>query len=395
MLKDGMFERNSSMEWILKHFSGTEAPDFNELKALLGSWALRMQNTPQRSDYHAEGDVLTHTEMVCKAMTQLEAYRREPPEGRALLYLAALFHDIGKPLTTEISEDAIHSPGHARVGVGLARTILWRELGLCGTPEKQNFREQICHLIRFHSLPPKAVSDPSAVRKLIRASSDGSLIPGFTVRKLCVLSEADVRGRICLDHEKLVENVELCRMLAGENNCLDGPFPFRSEFSRYAYLSGRKTQPDQELYDNTWGRVILLSGLPGTGKEAWIREQAPDLPVISLEAIRRELKLSPGDNQSPVMARGRELATEFLRKKQEFIWNSDNLTDSVRKNQVSLFRDYGASVQLVYLETGWEALLRRNAEKDEPVPEEELFRLQEKLIPPSVGEANRVEWRCI
>ena len=377
------------MEWDLQQFTGEESPDFEKFKGLLGDWARIMRDTPQRCDYHAEGDVLTHTEMVCRAMTRLEAYRQASPEGRLLLYLTALFHDIGKPLTTEISADAIHSPGHAGVGTGLTRAILWRELGLCGTPEKLRFREQICNLIRWHSLPPKAETDPSAVRKLIRAAADGALIPGLTVKNLCVLSEADVRGRCCPDQQRLVDHVEGCRKLAREIGCFEGPFPFRSDSSRYAYLSGRSSRPDWECCDDTWGQVLMVCGMPGTGKREWVRQNGPDLPVISQDAIRRELKLGPMDNPYPVMLRARELALEMLRKKQEFIWIAPDLTEAVRKDQVTLFTGCGASVKLLYLETDWDTLAGRNPEAAK------ILGFPKKPSPPSMCEACQVQWLCI
>ena len=38
----------------------------------------------------------------------------------------------------------------------------------------------------------------------------------------------------------------------------------------------------QELYDDTWGEVILMCGLPGTGKDHWIRSHCPSLPTVWL-----------------------------------------------------------------------------------------------------------------
>ena len=67
-------EGDRVMDSCFRYFAGREVPDFGQWKALLGIWAPIMKNTPQRSDYHAEGNVLIHTEMVCNAMTRLEAF---------------------------------------------------------------------------------------------------------------------------------------------------------------------------------------------------------------------------------------------------------------------------------------------------------------------------------
>lgn len=383
------------MESLINCFSSSKPPEFSDFQEYLGIWGLKMRKTPQEPEFHGEGNVLIHTEMVCNVLTKLPEYQQESPEGRAVLYLAALFHDIGKVSTTEILDGSFHAPGHSRVGASLARTILWEELGLCGTPEKQNFRESICSLIRLHSLPPRAISDQEGEKKLISASADGSLIPGLTLRRLCTLARADTLGRLCKDQQELLENIALCQELAEEGSCYDGAYPFPSEFTRYAYLSGRRVQPGQPLYDDTWGKVILMSGLPGTGKDTWIQEHRPDLPMISLDEIRRAMNISPLANQSPVVAAGRELAREYLRKKQAFIWNATDLSDSVRKNQVSLFTDYGASVEIIYLETDLQEQLRRNADRVYAVAEDQILRMLTKLQPPSVREAQSVRWICV
>lgn len=63
------------------------------------------------------------------------------------------------------------------------------------------------------------------------------------------------------------------------------------------YLSGRNVVPEQPLYDDSWGEVILMSGLPGTGKDTWIMPNRLHMPVISLDDIRREIKIKPTDGQ--------------------------------------------------------------------------------------------------
>ena len=60
----------------------------------------------QDSEWHPEGDVLTHTIMV------MEELKDEP----SLLQLAAMFHDIGKPSTSVVRDGRITNRGHASVG---------------------------------------------------------------------------------------------------------------------------------------------------------------------------------------------------------------------------------------------------------------------------------------
>lgn len=366
-------------------------------KTALSGLIRRMAATLQNPVYHGEGDVWAHTKMVCTALTGLEAFRRESRRGQQILFLSALLHDIGKTVCTKWEDGRWTSPKHAPTGAQIARQLLWTEWDLAGTPEKLALREAVCGLVRYHSLPPYAWEEPDGVLPLRRAAANGLLAPDFTLERLCVLSEADALGRICGDQEDLLTRVRLCRELAAESDCLEGPYPFPSAHTRYAYLSGRDVAPEVPLYDNTWGPVILMSGLPGTGKDTWIRQNCPDIPMISLDNIRREIGAGHTGDQSAVIEEARRRAREYLRKKQPFVWNATNITPMIRRKQTELFTDYGAAVRIVYLETPWAERDRRNRARgsDEVVPDQAVCRMLENLIPPEQQEAQSVEWRCV
>ena len=151
---------------------------------------------------------------------------------------------------------------------------------------------------------------------------------------------------------------------------------------------------DEDLYDDTWGEVILMCGLPGTGKDTWIRENHPGLPTVSLDDLRRESGVKPGDNQGRVVQAAKERAKAYLRAKQPFVWNATCLTP-LRAQQIELFERYGARVRIVYLETNWAKNLRRNAGRTDAVPEDIIDRMLEKLEPPGQAEAQAVEWICL
>lgn len=356
---------------------------------------LALAQTPQDPAFHGEGDVAKHTEAVCRAMRDTESWQKGNAATRQVLELAALLHDLGKIPCTRWEDGHLVSPGHGRVGSEMARQFLWQELGLCGTPEKIALREAVCALIRDHGLPPHAIDESDGKLRLLRFAADGALSPGITAENLCALSEADIRGRICSDELPLLEQVQLCRELAAESGCLQTPYAFPDDHTAYAFLSGRNISPEYPLYNDTWGSVTLMSGLPGTGKDTWIRENLPDMPMISLDEIRTEQKISPTDNQEPVVQLARERARELLRKKQPFIWNATNLTPMTRQKQIHLFCDYGASVEIVYLETTREEQFSRNANRPDAVPEGAVCHMLEKLTPPRRMEAHTVRWICV
>lgn len=372
--------------------------DWSGIEAALSSFVIPMSRTQQNPTFHAEGDVWTHTKMVCEEMVMLDSFHNLTEDEQQILFLAALLHDIGKIPTTRWEGGRWISPNHTLVGSKMARQFLWLDMGLCGTPDKMEFRETVCNLIRYHSFPPYAIDDPDGKRKLIAVAANGQTCPMFTIELLCVLCEADALGRVCQEEQDrihMAEQVQLCREFAKENSCYTGPFQFPSLHTQYSYLARKDIAPEVELYDDTWGEVILMSGLPGTGKDTWIKEHYPDLPMISLDEIRKEMKISPTDNQSKVIEIAKERARELLRKQQSFIWNATNLSPMVRKKQVKMFTQYHASTRIIYLETDWEEQLRRNAGRFDTVPEQAICDMMEELVLPEGQEATAVQWYCI
>ena len=157
-------------------------------------------------------------------------------------------------------------------------------------------------------MDPVHLGENEDKRKLIRIAANGELAGDFRMSLLCLLSRADALGRLADDTEDLAGRVVLTEFLAEELGRLESPKYFPSAYTQRAYLNGRLDWPDGELYDDTWGEVILMCGLPGTGKDTWIREYCPDLPVVSLDEIRREMKIPPTKAQGPVAAAAREQA---------------------------------------------------------------------------------------
>lgn len=352
------------------------------------SFLERMRGVRQNPVWHGEGDVLTHTQMVCEALAADEEFRALDAEDRAEVFVAALLHDVGKAAVTKTEDGVVVSPGHASAGARMARAFLWRELDMAGTVEKRLFREAVCNLIRYHSTPLHFTSKPDPERFVRMLAAEGCVADGFSLRKLSVLVRADVRGRLAADEDRLLETTEFFVSTARELGCLDGPPAFADDFSRFAWLEGKTTFPDVKLYDGTWGTVCMTCGLPGTGKDSWIARDLPDLPVVSLDGIRREQGVAWEDRQGVVVATALEHAREYLRKKQPFVWNATCLIPDFRRRELQLFRDYGASTRIVSLETPWGEMLRRNRNRKAVVPEMVIDGMLCRFTPPSVREAH-------
>lgn len=266
---------------------------------------------------------------------------------------------------------------------------------MCGTQEALRFREAVCALIRFHTVPPHIIDEDAWNLKLRRIASIGELVPEFSISLLCLLCEADIRGRIAADQDELVERNSFTAGLAAEAGCLKTPGTYASAHTRFTFLSGHDVPPDYPLFDDTWGEITLLSGLPGTGKDTWIHEHCPDMPIISLDEIRREIGVQPTDPQGKVADEAISRARDLLRRKVPFVWNATNISIAQREKPLSLFHAYHASARVIYLETEWEELLRRNRSRPNAVPEPIIEELVLKTTPPSVDEAREVSWFCV
>src|SRR5262249_26312001 len=182
-------------------------------------------------------------------------------------FAAALLQDVAKPACTRIEPDgSVASPGHARIGASLARYLLWTTAGL-DQPLPFLWRERVARLVHHHGLPLWFFAKADPRRAVIAASQ--------TIRldHVALLAEADVRGRACADKQELLDRIALFRAYCAEIGCATAPYPFASDHSRFVYFSsppGAEADPARAAYDDTLCEVILLSGLPGAGKDSWV-----------------------------------------------------------------------------------------------------------------------------
>ncbi len=349
-------------------------------------WIRAMQGVPQDPLYHTEGDVLIHTRMVAESLIASNEWRALLRDEREALFAAALLHDVAKPACTVIEPDGrITSKKHARKGESLAREILWRGNGL-DAPAPFAQRERIVKLVRYHGLPLWFLEKSSPERAVIEASQTTRL------DRLALLAEVDVRGRVCGDQQELLERVELFRAFCQEQRCYSSPRSFASAHSRFCFFRSEDRDPEYAAYDDTRFEVVMMSGLPGAGKDRWIRDHLADWPVISLDHLRKDLKIAPEEQQGPVVQAAREQARELMRRQQSFVWNATNVTRLLRAQLIAFFAGYHARVRIVYVEAPFDELLRRNASRSHPVPEAVIYHLLCKLEVPDLTEAHTVEW---
>ena len=360
-----------------------QSPDYAACLAAFPALELA-KTTPQDPRYHGEGDVWTHTMMVVDALLALPQYQAASRADQEVVFLAALLHDVAKHSTTVIDPvtGAIGQPGHSRKGAIDARIALWD----AGAPFA--VREAVCRLISVHQVPFFALE-----------GSRRGKPPEFIARELswhvslpllAMLAEADMRGRICADAQRVLDNIALFCELARDDGCFEQPRAFADAHTAVSYFRGADVHPNYPLFQEPGSRVIVMSGLPASGKNTWVNAHYPDLPVISFDDAREELGLRHGKNEGKVAHLAIERARELLRRKTPFVWNATNLSELMRKKTLDLLYAYHAEVELVYLEKPRAELLRRNSRRDTSLSNKTLTGMLHRWDLPLPTEAHRV-----
>lgn len=348
------------------------------------AWWQAMVHCPQDVIHHAEGDVATHTRLVMEAMQADLAWQALPPGERGLLLLTALLHDIGKPETTREENGRITARGHAGRGEVMARHLLW---GAGDIPFAT--REAVCALIRFHQYPFWLIERDDARYQALRIAQSARC------DHLALLAHADGRGRICDDQEALLLRVACFHEFCDEQRCLASPYAFPSDHSRFLYFrSEGQRDPDYQAHEaKDVAEFVLLMGLPGMGKDTYIKQHLSHIPVVSLDAIRTELKIDWTDNQEPVLNVAREQTRGYLRRGESVVWNATNLSRDLRGKRVRFADDYRARVRIVYVEVSAAIQRRQNRSRPERVPESAMERMYRQWQIPDLTEAHTIDWQ--
>lgn len=350
------------------------------------AWFRDMQGVPQDPIWHAEGDVFVHTKMVVEALVGMAEFKALTEQDQHILFASALLHDVEKrsTTTTEVIDgvERIVSPRHAKKGEYTVRTLLYQEL-----PTPFRVREQIAKLVRLHGLPLWAIQKQDPNKEVIRA---GLVVNTY---HLSLLARADILGRICEDQEEILLRIELFDELCRENGCWGKAREFETGYARFWYLNKTDSSPDYVPYNDLKFEVVMLCALPGSGKDTYLKKHL-DLPVLSLDDIRRAEGIAPTDRKKNgrVIQMGKEKAKEFMRARKSFVFNATNITREMRSKWISLFTDYGGKVKIVYLEVPFQKLLSQNHNRDYKVPQHVVERMIDKLEVPTPGEAHEVEY---
>jgi predicted kinase len=117
--------------------------------------------------------------------------------------------------------------------------------------------------------------------------------------------------------------------------------------------------------------LVLLMGLPGSGKSTFAHEHFPEDSIISTDNIRREISNNPSNhvisNKAFILAR--RLVQERLKNGEVAVIDAQNLSELNRKAFVEEAEKEGASIQVITLNIDADTAVERDKGRTRPVGE--------------------------
>ncbi len=133
-------------------------------------------------------------------------------------------------------------------------------------------------------------------------------------------------------------------------------------------------------------RIVVLAGLPGSGKSTWLKQTSG---VLSSDAVRRLLADDETDQtiHSQVFQTIRYLLEQRLAIGRPVTYiDATNLTPEERRPYIEIAQARGCDIEAVFFDMPLDVCLERNARRHRVVPADALAKMAAKLVPPSVEE---------
>ena len=334
-----------------------------------------LKTCEQNPKWHGEGNVMNHTMLVTKHALKIVNNKngyldvegnhkrnefetvylnKEQFNDVLILLTAALFHDIGKGVTTRLGKDGnYHSYNHEFEGEKITRMLLW--------DENIYFREAVCSLVKYHMMPLSLFNSKDYLEKIVQISHN---IPSWEL--LLGLKECDLEGSIQYD-ENLKKRDKLHLLeLRDIVSCINlKNIPSKKHYGTKFYEKITKKPLD----------VFILIGLSGAGKNTFInnifKSNITDIEgkriekldkdscaIISRDDIRVKLGycsenekiVGTSEQENKVSEIFNEEVLSAAKEGKTIIINNINLKKEYRTQITNMFPNYNLTINYIYIQ---------------------------------------------
>ena len=318
-----------------------------------------MENCPQSSVWHQEGNVKNHTKLVTKALIKYLSDRKgiipSNDEYYIMMVSAAICHDLGKPSTTKFDKEAndYKTANHGHVGAVIARTLFM--------DEDIDLREKVCYMVRHHMDLHHIFDKPESTnRKMIQLSYGRVTLNDMLILNICdslgSKNEKETKESIMEKENRIIN-------LANELGCLMKPYHFDSDYDRFKFFVGREEKKNvfKKLIDKLKGQkqfnMYVMIGVPGSGKSYYVdKVLMKDVKVISRDLIRSSLgmvgdkPMGNKEQENKVTEVFNKMVIDCCKNGQDFIIDNTNVRRKYREDYIRMTLEYKPNIIYVYVE---------------------------------------------